>query len=84
MAEDADSDEGRDRRRLNEEIDRLYDQLDAHKRLKGVALADQDRLALDLSQRGVKVGIATSVRRELWERARVYPHEPCAPLDLSP
>jgi hypothetical protein len=36
----------------------------------------------ELGRRGVKIGVATSVRRDQWERAEVYPtpRNPALPL----
>jgi hypothetical protein len=38
-----------------------------------VYLFDSKDLLADLTSRGVKVGVATSVRNALWEAAEVYP-----------
>ena len=36
-----------------------------------------------LRQRSVKLGVATSVRQEEWNSARIYPHSPNSPLVLT-
>ena len=37
-----------------------------------------------LRKRGVKIGIATSVRQAEWEAARIYPGDQNAPLYITP
>jgi hypothetical protein len=37
-----------------------------------------------LDEPGVKVGIATSVKRSAWEATQIFPAVPGAPLALSP
>ena len=37
-----------------------------------------------LRERGVKIGIATSVRQAVWEASRIYPDNPNAPLNVTP
>jgi len=43
--------------------------------IKYVYLFKISELVKDLEARGVKIGIATSVRKELWERAEIYPKQ---------
>jgi len=51
--------------------------------IESVFLFALDHLLADLSQRGVKIGIATSVRKADWEAARIFPPGPASPLQLS-
>lgn len=50
--------------------------------LHSVFLFDVPALLEELGRRGVKVGVATSVQRDQWERAEVYPTQrnPALPL----
>lgn len=41
--------------------------------ISAVYLFDAVELISDLQARGVRIGVATSVRKELWEKAEVYP-----------
>ena len=41
--------------------------------LSYVFLFDATKLVEELRSRGVKIGITTSVRKELWEMAEIYP-----------
>jgi len=41
-------------------------------------------LVARLRDRGVKIGIATSVRQADWDAARIYPAHPEAPLSITP
>ncbi|MDI6697303.1 MAG: hypothetical protein QME21_19825 [Anaerolineales bacterium] len=47
--------------------------------ISSVHLFDACALVDDLAERGLKVGPASSVRRELWDAAEIYPR-PCNPL----
>ena len=40
-------------------------------------------LLSQLRERGVKIGVATSVRKAAWEIARIFPPGPTSPLQLS-
>ncbi|MET8759674.1 hypothetical protein [Lentzea sp. NPDC004782] len=47
-----------------------------------VHLFDAATVVADLRARGLKIGIASSVRAQLWEAAEIYPrHNPAFPLD---
>lgn len=48
-----------------------------------VFLFDTDRLLAELHERGVKIGVATSVTKSQWEAARVYPQHDGSPLRLT-
>ena len=43
--------------------------------VKYVYLFDAENLVSDLSQRNLKIGIATSVRQSYWKDAEIYPHQ---------
>ena len=49
-----------------------------------VFLYDAANILSALRQRGVKIGIASSVKREYWEQAEIYPHQRLQSLVLSP
>ena len=51
--------------------------------IEQVFLFDTRTLLLALKERGVKIGIATSVRKDQWEAARIYPTHKRAPLNLT-
>jgi hypothetical protein len=51
--------------------------------IEAVFLFEVGSLLAALRERGVKIGVATSVRRHLWEAARVYPPHDRAPVRLS-
>ncbi len=51
--------------------------------IEKVFLFDARLLADDLKQTGVKMGIAASVRRQLWEKAEIYPADQNEALHLS-
>ena len=51
--------------------------------IKEVFLFEAAPLVARLRQRPVKVGIATSVHQAEWERARIFPASPAAPLRLT-
>ena len=51
--------------------------------IDSVFLFALDHLLAGLRQRGVKVGIATSVRKADWDAARIFPPGPASPLQLS-
>lgn len=42
-------------------------------RIDAVYLFESERLLKQLQQQGVKIGTATSVRKKLWDEARIYP-----------
>jgi hypothetical protein len=42
------------------------------------------KLLNELRGRGVKVGVATSVKKEDWEKAMIYPHPKNPDYKLSP
>lgn len=48
-----------------------------------VFLFEAEPLIDRLRARGVKLGVATSVRVEEWESARIYPGSPGSPLELT-
>jgi hypothetical protein len=52
--------------------------------ISSVFLFDAEQLIGELQELGVKVGIATSVRQFLWERAEIYPEQRNDRLILSP
>lgn len=52
--------------------------------IEAAFLFDADELVEALHRRGVKVGIATSVARQYWEEAEVYPSQHNLRLSLSP
>ena len=51
--------------------------------IQNVFLFEAARLVARLRRLGVKVGIATYVRVQEWEQARIYPASPGAPLELT-
>jgi len=51
--------------------------------IDSVFLFERDELLATLTARGVKIGVATSVRRPDWEKARIFPSQPTTPLQLS-
>lgn len=51
--------------------------------IEHVYLFDAPVLVERLFARGVKVGVATSVRQGLWDAAELYPHPRCRDLVLS-
>jgi hypothetical protein len=51
--------------------------------IDSVFLFDRRRLVAELTSRAVRVGVATSVRKADWEAARVFPHQPASPLQLT-
>lgn len=52
-------------------------------RIDSIYLFEVASLRVSLVSTGVKVGVATSVRRALWDSARIYPASPGAPLELT-
>ncbi len=50
--------------------------------IESVFLFDGPAIVRELSKRGVKIGVATSVRRHLWDEAEIYPtpNNPTLPL----
>ncbi len=53
-------------------------------RITGVYLFEMAKLMAVLRQRGVKIGIATSLRKADAEAARIFPQSDRSPLPLSP
>jgi phosphoglycolate phosphatase-like HAD superfamily hydrolase len=51
--------------------------------IEGVYLFDAQALVDELKRRGVKLGIATSIRQRLWAEAEIYPAQRCGLLELS-
>jgi len=51
--------------------------------IEAVYLFDAHDLVRELEARGVKIGVATSVRQGLWERAEIYPRQHNPALVLS-
>ena len=49
-----------------------------------VHLFDASELAGDLRKRGLKVGVASSVRQVLWQEAEIYPQQRNCRLVLTP
>jgi len=43
--------------------------------IKYVFLFKTSQLIEELEKRGVKIGVATSVRKELWDRTEIYPEQ---------
>ena len=41
------------------------------------------RLIPQLQQLGIKIGVATSVRKQYWEASRIFPARQGSPLDLN-
>lgn len=52
-------------------------------RIAGVYLFDAPTLVSTLRERGVQVGVASSVRTTDWEAAQIYPAAEFPPLELS-
>jgi len=52
--------------------------------IEKVFLFDARSLVDELRLEGVKIGIATSLRRHLWEKAEIYPADKGTVLQLSP
>lgn len=51
--------------------------------INSVYLFDAKRLTSDLEQHGVRIGIATSVKRDYWDSAEVYPNQRSLLLGLD-
>jgi hypothetical protein len=51
--------------------------------IESVFLFDREHLLVGLGERGVKIGVATSVRKADWEAARIFPPGTGSPLRLS-
>jgi hypothetical protein len=51
--------------------------------IDSVFLFDREQLLATLTARGVKIGIATSIRKQDWEAARTFPPHQASPLPLS-
>jgi hypothetical protein len=51
--------------------------------IESVYLFDSRRLIPQLQQLGIKIGVATSVRKQYWEAARIFPARQGSPLDLA-
>ena len=52
--------------------------------IESVYLLEATPLVAQLSERGVKIGVATSVRRHVWEAAEIYPSPNNSTLRLTP
>ena len=52
-------------------------------RIDSIYLFESLSLRGMLAEAGVRVGVATSVRRAVWDTARIYPDAPGAPLALT-
>jgi hypothetical protein len=51
--------------------------------IDSVFLFDWNQLVAVLTTRGIKIGVATSVRKSDWETARIFPSGPSSPLTLT-
>jgi hypothetical protein len=51
--------------------------------IDSIFLIERDQLLAKLTARGVKIGIAASVRKADWDAARIFPPGPRPPLQLS-
>ena len=53
--------------------------------IESVFLFDGHAVVKELSERGVKIGVATSVRRHFWDEAEIYPspNNPTLPLSAE-
>ena len=53
--------------------------------IASVFLFDGPALVKELRERGLKIGVATSVRRQLWDEAEIYPfpRNPALPLNTE-
>jgi hypothetical protein len=51
--------------------------------IDSVFLFNREQLLATLATRGVKIGIATSVRKQDWEAARIFPPHRTSPLPLT-
>jgi len=51
--------------------------------IQSVYLFDSGRLIPQLQQLGIKIGVATSVRKQYWEASRIFPARQGSPLDLT-
>lgn len=51
--------------------------------IDSVFLFEREQLMTELMARGIKIGVATSVRKAVWETARVFPPQPSSPLQLT-
>jgi hypothetical protein len=51
--------------------------------ISSVSLFDGPRLSEDLERAGVKIGIATSVRKRLWDAAELWPNQRNSMLPLA-
>ena len=52
--------------------------------IESVYLLEAAPLVAHLSERGVKIGVATSVRRQVWDEAEIYPSPRNSRLRLTP
>lgn len=50
--------------------------------ISNVYLFEMTKLVKELRERGVKIGVATSVAKHLWEEAEIYPHKINDKLEL--
>jgi len=51
--------------------------------IDSVFLFDRKQLVAVLTTRGIKIGVATSVRKSDWETARIFPSGPFSPFPLT-
>jgi len=51
--------------------------------IEGVFLFDAGKLITELKSKGIKIGVATSVRQNLWQQAEIYPTQNNRVLPLS-
>lgn len=51
--------------------------------IDSIFLFEREHLLTKLAVRGVKIGVATSVRKTDWEAARIFPSQQTSPLPLS-
>ena len=51
--------------------------------IESVYLFDSRRLIPQLQHLGIKIGVATSVRKQYWETSRIFPARQGSPLDLT-
>ncbi len=52
--------------------------------IESVYLIEAAPLVAELSARGVKIGVATSIRRHVWDNAEIYPSPNNGTLRLTP
>ena len=64
-------------------FDIMLEQSAAHKGFDHIFLFDAPQLVEELRHRGTKIGIATSVRKQFWNDAELYPQQRSASFLLS-